>query len=196
MSIARSLIVHNGHAFPLADCPVLPMEQFRQEIVDGIAAGGRLAAFFAYPDGAGELRLLAALARADEGDVAVVSVEVGPQYAALTPDCPQAHLYEREIFEQRNVRPVGHPWLKPVRFPPPVHGMVTTPKGTEEVVEEAFGERATSARQPPPSPSVSSPSGERPSETEPVSARDDQAAERSTARRFRVQIDGPGGSRG
>ena len=119
MSIARSLIVHNGHAFPLADCPVLPIEQFRQEVIEGIAAGGRLSAFFAYPGKSGALRLLAALARANQGDVAVVSADVGPQYAAITPDCPQAHLYEREIFEQWNVRPLGHPWLKPVRFPAP-----------------------------------------------------------------------------
>jgi len=119
MSITHSLIVPNGYAFPLADCPVLPIEQFRQEVLDGIAAGGRLAAFFAYPGTSGALRLLAALARTDQGDVAVVSAEVGPQYAAITPDCPQAHLFEREIFEQWNIVPLGHPWLKPVRFPTP-----------------------------------------------------------------------------
>jgi len=28
------------------------------------------------------------------------------------------HLFEREIFEQTGLRPEGHPWLKPVRFPP------------------------------------------------------------------------------
>ena len=65
MSIARSLIVHNGHAFSLADCPLLPIEQFRQEVVEGIAAGGRLSAFFAYPGESGALRLLAAVARAE-----------------------------------------------------------------------------------------------------------------------------------
>ncbi len=38
-------------------------------------------------------------------------------YAALTPDCPAAHYFEREIHEQWRVLPEGHPWLKPVRFP-------------------------------------------------------------------------------
>jgi Ni,Fe-hydrogenase III large subunit len=117
MSTAGPLIVPNGRAFPLADCPVLPMGQFRGEVIDGIAAGGRLSALFAHPGESGELRLLAALARADEGDLAIVSAETGPQFAAITPDCPQAHLFEREIFEQWNITPVGHPWLKPVRFP-------------------------------------------------------------------------------
>ena len=34
----------------------------------------------------------------------------------MTPDCPQVHLFEREIAEQWGVVPEGHPWLKPVRF--------------------------------------------------------------------------------
>jgi Ni,Fe-hydrogenase III large subunit len=37
-------------------------------------------------------------------------------FDSLTPDCPQAHLFEREIAEQYGVHPDGHPWFKPVRF--------------------------------------------------------------------------------
>jgi Ni,Fe-hydrogenase III large subunit len=36
----------------------------------------------------------------------------------LTPNCPAAHHFEREIHEQWGVDPHGHPWRKPVRFPP------------------------------------------------------------------------------
>jgi Ni,Fe-hydrogenase III large subunit len=120
MSIARTLAIHNGHAFSTADCPVLPFAEFRREVIEGIAAGGRLSALFAFPaePGSEYLRLFAALARANEGNITVVSADVGSQYASLTPECPQAHLYEREIFEQWNLQPLGHPWLKPVRFPP------------------------------------------------------------------------------
>jgi len=32
---------------------------------------------------------------------------------------PQAHMFEREIAEQWRIEPVGHPWLKPVRFQRP-----------------------------------------------------------------------------
>jgi hypothetical protein len=141
MFLAPLLSVPNGHAFPLADCPVLPIGQFRQEIIEGVAAGGRLSAFFAYPGKSGLLRLFAVLARTDRGDVAVVSAEAGQQYAALTPDCPQAHLYLREIFEQWKVRPAGHPWLKPVRFPSPQTCGVTDffQMQGEEVHEVAVG---------------------------------------------------------
>jgi Ni,Fe-hydrogenase III large subunit len=36
-------------------------------------------------------------------------------YPALTPICPQAHLFEREVHELHGLEPNGHPWLKPVR---------------------------------------------------------------------------------
>ena len=40
----------------------------------------------------------------------------GDSFPSLTPDCPQVHLFEREIAEQFGLQPDGHPWLKPVRF--------------------------------------------------------------------------------
>jgi Ni,Fe-hydrogenase III large subunit len=119
MSNMPGLVVHNGHSFPLADCPLLDVEAFRREIIDGVAAGGRLSALFAFPQDSahGGFRLFASLARAELGDIAVCSANVDRRYESLTPDCPQSHLFEREIFEQWGIEPVGHPWLKPVRFP-------------------------------------------------------------------------------
>jgi Ni,Fe-hydrogenase III large subunit len=34
----------------------------------------------------------------------------------MTPQCPEVHLFERELNEISGLAPVGHPWLKPVRF--------------------------------------------------------------------------------
>ena len=76
----------------------------------------RLSALFAAPV-AGGLRLFAVLAEDRLGLLNILSAPVGAAYPALTPDCPQAHLFEREIFETWGVTPLGHPWLKPVRFP-------------------------------------------------------------------------------
>jgi Ni,Fe-hydrogenase III large subunit len=36
-------------------------------------------------------------------------------YQALTPECPQAHLFERALWEEHSVVSEGHPWLKPIR---------------------------------------------------------------------------------
>jgi len=43
----------------------------------------------------------------------------GDSFPSMTPECTQVHLFEREIAEQYGVAPVGHPWLKPVRFQRP-----------------------------------------------------------------------------
>ena len=134
-------LVHNGHAFAMADCPVAPMEEFRRTVLESVAGGARLSALFAYPSADRGLRLFAALTRADQGNVAALSTELGWQYPSLTPDCPQAHWYEREIHEQWKVLPEGHPWLKPLRFPPPETCGVTDffQMAGDEVHEVAVG---------------------------------------------------------
>lgn len=118
MTRASVLEVHNAQAFDAAECPTLPVERFRREVMARIDDGARLALLCGQPAGAG-LRLWAVLAQPDAGHLAIATAEVADRYAALTPDCPQAHWFEREIAEQWGVRPEGHPWLKPIRFQPP-----------------------------------------------------------------------------
>ncbi|MBI5238936.1 MAG: hydrogenase [Elusimicrobia bacterium] len=113
--MAAALVLRNGQAAPLSRLPVLGAEEFRGAVLEAVGAGARLSALFARPKAAG---LLAALADDERGTVSLLGMEPAGSYPALTPDCPQAHLFEREIFEQSGVRPQGHPWLKPVRFPP------------------------------------------------------------------------------
>ena len=43
------------------------------------------------------------------------SLPVAGGYPALTLIQSQAHLFEREVWEQHGLKPEGHPWLKPVR---------------------------------------------------------------------------------
>jgi len=43
------------------------------------------------------------------------SAPVRGGYPALTLRRPEAHLFEREVWEQHGLVPEGHPWLKPVR---------------------------------------------------------------------------------
>jgi len=116
---APFVFVHNGQAFDVAACPVLPAEEFRRTVAGEVERGARLSALFGRPVEPGKFRLIAVLARAAQGDLAVTSADVAGSYAALTPDCVQAHWFEREIAEQWGVSPTGHPWLKPIRFQPP-----------------------------------------------------------------------------
>jgi Ni,Fe-hydrogenase III large subunit len=113
-----ALVLRNGQAAPLSRLPVLGVAEFRRAVLDAVSSGARLSSFFGRRLASGRTGLLAVLADDTEGTLSLLSAEPGEAYPALTPDCPQAHLFEREVFEQYGVRPQGHPWLKPVRFPP------------------------------------------------------------------------------
>ncbi len=114
---AKVCRVHNGLAFPVADVPVVTWAEFRLRILSHITAGGRIAAMYAHPRSADADCLSVVLAHDTEGILAVLTTTVQDDFPSLTPECAQVHLFEREIFEQRGIMPVGHPWLKPVRFP-------------------------------------------------------------------------------
>jgi Ni,Fe-hydrogenase III large subunit len=109
-----------GMALPLADLAVLPFAEFRAAVVAGVGAGRRLAALFGRPGANDAVRLYAVLADDRNGTLQAGCADVAGAYPALTADCAQAHWFEREIAEQWGVTPTGHPWLKPIRFQPPM----------------------------------------------------------------------------
>jgi Ni,Fe-hydrogenase III large subunit len=86
--------------------------------MDAVAGGSRVAGYFATPAVEG-LDLWAVLADDADGVLHLTRANLSrDSYAALTPECPALHWFEREIAEQWGVRPEGHPWLKPIRFHP------------------------------------------------------------------------------
>jgi len=106
-----------GKAVELDEVPRLGLAEFQQSIVEGVSAGARISALF----GAGSqvVTLYGVLADDPESRLLVARSEVeGDSFESITPRCPQAHLFEREIAEQFGLMPRGHPWLKPVRFHP------------------------------------------------------------------------------
>jgi len=112
--------VKTGNAVPVATAaiPVAEGAAFRRAVLSGIAEGSRLLFLAGLAQDAGRTRLLAALTDDGRGEIGLIATDVAGAYPALTPDCSAAHYFEREIHEQLGVHPEGHPWLKPVRFPP------------------------------------------------------------------------------
>jgi Ni,Fe-hydrogenase III large subunit len=98
-----------------------PIERFRETVIRAVLDGWRLVTLFGMPEDGYTTRLLAILADDARGQLGAVATLVGESYPALTPDCAQAEVFEREIAEQCAVRPVGHPWLKPLRRHAPDH---------------------------------------------------------------------------
>jgi Ni,Fe-hydrogenase III large subunit len=109
--------VRNGKAIASDAVPRLALDDFHRLVVAAPQAGRRVAALFgAKREGEG-VELFVVLAADREGSLHVGSTVVtGKSFPSLTLDCPEVHLFEREIAEQWGVVPEGHPWLKPVRF--------------------------------------------------------------------------------
>ena len=119
MSGALFAPCRNGVAMPMQDVPDLGFAEFRDQIIQGTSAGKRLACLCADAD----LRLYAVLADDRAGTLRIGRTRLDqPRYPSLTPLCPQAHLFEREMAEQYGLVPEKHPWFKPVRYHAPWAG--------------------------------------------------------------------------
>jgi len=124
----------NGEAVGLANVPLVPLDAFRRTILDAVHDDCRIASLFGRQAERG-IELIALLADDSTSELGFVRTRLTEdRFESLTPECPQAHLFEREIAEEFGVEPVGHPWLKRVRFerswraghrlfPEPVAGM-------------------------------------------------------------------------
>lgn len=109
---------YNGEAIALGAIPRLPLAEFRATIISAVANGSMLTALFGAPTENGHISLIGVLADQVTGRLSAVISEADRSYPCLTLECPQAHWFEREIAEQWNIEPRGHPWLKPIRFHP------------------------------------------------------------------------------
>ncbi len=136
---SRFASIRNGEALDFSMIPVVPMDEFRSAILKMAAANHRLCALFgASKDGRPPGGLLAVLADDIGGKLYLAASRPVASYPSLTPDLPQAHLFEREIHEDCGIVPEGHPWLKPVRQVPPDKVAFFQERGAE-VHEVAVG---------------------------------------------------------
>jgi len=124
--VGQEFYVRNGQSWESDFVPVLDESSFRQKILDecsqssaGGGAGARLVNLFAQQQDSRSVRIFAMLGKDQEGKLSVFSMRIPaekPSFQSLTPELLQAHMFEREIAEQFAITPVGHPWLKPVRY--------------------------------------------------------------------------------
>jgi Ni,Fe-hydrogenase III large subunit len=118
-------VLGNATSLPWCEVPESPADAFVEATAALLADGGRLCAWFGVPENGGT-RLVAVVALDADNTLAVgrsgvveaptgVPFVASDSYLSLTPRHPQAHLFEREVWEQHRLVPAGHPWLKPVR---------------------------------------------------------------------------------
>jgi len=116
--VTEALRIRNCGKAALGDVPCLSVSDFRTHVIDSVGRGESIASLFAAPLEDGYLRVFAVMASHKTSLLSIACMNVKDRYPSLTPDCPQAHLFEREMAEQWQMEPIGHPWLKPVRFQP------------------------------------------------------------------------------
>ncbi len=112
------LTLRNGYPRPRQNIPLLDWPQFRTAILEAVAEGTRVSAMFGHIAAAeSPVEIYVVLSDREGAQLRAAKTQIaGESFPSLTPDCPQVHLFEREIAEQFGVKPEGHPWLKPVRF--------------------------------------------------------------------------------
>ena len=109
------VLLANATSVPWPEVPEWPVADFVRLTAAELDRGARLCAWFGAPEG-GKTALVAVIAFDADNTLAVArSVPFTGAYPALTPIHPQAHMFEREVWEQHGLKPEGHPWLKPVR---------------------------------------------------------------------------------
>ena len=104
----------------LSSFPILAIRDFQQQLRDMFTANSRLVSFFGSPSlQANEVYLNAIVANDAYGEFQLLRsvLSRGDSFHSLTPKFPFMHCFERECFEQYGLKPTGHPWPKPIRYP-------------------------------------------------------------------------------
>jgi len=108
-------LLANANCLPLSDVPAWPVDELVRTTAAELDRGARLCAWFGVPEQDGTF-LVAVIAFDADNTLAVArSTPFRSEYPSLTATHTQAHLFEREVWEQHGLKPAGHPWLKPVR---------------------------------------------------------------------------------
>ncbi len=122
---------HYKDSIAFAEIPVLSMAELSAAAVQRCQEGWRIAAFFGIPSDSGT-DVLCILAESSTAMLDAMRAPLPRRFPSITPQCPQAHLFERELAELWDVQPQGHPWLKPVRFCPSAAGERSSRPGPAE----------------------------------------------------------------
>ncbi|MBP6852229.1 MAG: hypothetical protein KA164_11540 [Rhodoferax sp.] len=103
-------------AVSTASVPPTSLEAWADACAQALDGGARMLSLCGRTDGAGVLTT--AVLHEPGGPLRLLRgrASAGASYPALTVHHPALQIFERELWEQTGLRPVGHPWLKPVRF--------------------------------------------------------------------------------
>ncbi len=104
----------NSQRINLLDIPTIDFDSLVSQLS---ITNLRPIAFFG-ADWGENIKLFVSLADDEKGEILTSSALINKsqkEYNSITAQNPQYHMFEREFYEQFNIKPLNHPWLKPVR---------------------------------------------------------------------------------
>ncbi len=109
--MTKTLKFKNNQLIRKSDIPVVDFNEFALLISD---THYRVANLFVNQEEY-KNNLYAIIANDKNAELHIISTIIGNEYPSLTLKRPSVHMFEREIYENFKIRPIDHPWLKPVR---------------------------------------------------------------------------------
>lgn len=114
------ILQNHSTAINLDSIPVHDYNSFKTLLLEILKnSSNHCIQYFAFPQ-PDTLKFICCIAFDETHEIGVFSHETplkNKSLKSLCIDAPQLHVFEREIFENYKIDFVGHPWLKPVRFP-------------------------------------------------------------------------------
>lgn len=107
----------NNQTLSLKNIPVVSISELREDIINKIKHNKRVIGFFGVKESP-QVRLYVVLADDVNSDILISSsiFDKNDKYPSITAKIPSFHRFEREFYEEFGIEPLGHPWLKPVRY--------------------------------------------------------------------------------
>ena len=105
------LEIKNNQTIARNQIPVTEFENFKKYI---ISQEVRVINLFAKEEFL-KNRLYAIVANEKNKQLFITSTYIGDSYPSFTTEKPCLHMFERLIYEENGIKPIGHPFLKPVR---------------------------------------------------------------------------------
>ena len=99
------------------EIPVVSISELREDIIHKIKNKLRVIKFFGVAESP-KIRLYVVLSNDLDSEILISSslFDENDKYTSITAKIPSFHRFEREFYEEFGIEPLGHPWLKPVRY--------------------------------------------------------------------------------
>lgn len=108
------LITKNNQPVKISDIPALSIGNFCSEIIEKSKDSKRVISLFYLKP-----YIYTILADDEKSNLLITSTQIDKNnsYPSITKDVPAFNMFERALYEETGIIPLGHPWLKPVRYP-------------------------------------------------------------------------------